>query len=315
MIKLESTEGIVSVTKMLERRLEHLVGLSRSPSLACAVRRMAVHPRYVAQIRACRLGFQQYGERYPQKVIFIAGLPKSGTTWLEGMIASYPGFHDVYLPEMASYELKTGGSHDYKLPPETFARFKDMLVVIKLHTPGLLHNVKALRTAGMKYVILYRDLRDVAVSYFFFVRQRPWHPEYPVYTKLSVHEGLATFAERTLLTFVDWIRSWHENRDPSMSLELQYEQMLSDPAAVMTRTADHLGLSSSPETIARIVEMNSFKKLSEGRRQGQENRASFFRKGVAGDWKNHYTPELRETYKELIGDFLIEFGYERDLLW
>jgi hypothetical protein len=40
-----------------------------------------------------------------------------------------------------------------------------------------------------------------------------------------------------------------------------------------------------------------------------------FRKGIAGDWKNYFTPELKETYKESIGKFLIEFGYERDLSW
>ena len=307
----------MSITKTLERKLEGLLGsyLASSPPLARTVKRMATYPRYMAQCRACRIGFRRFGARYPQRALFIAGLPKSGTTWLEEMIASYPGFHDVYLPEIATYELKTGGSHDYSLPAEIFSRFRNMLVVVKVHAPGSPHNIEVLRTAGLRYAVLYRDLRDVAVSNFFFVRQRPWHPEYPLYAKLSLAEGLALFAERTLAAYADWIKSWHENRDSAMSLELRYEQMVSNPMAALRCLAEHFGLDSSPEMLTKIVEINSFKKLSGGRGQGQEDRTSFFRRGLAGDWKNHFTPELKEIYKQLIGDFLIEFGYEQDLSW
>lgn len=63
--------------------------------------------------------------------------------------------------------------------------------------------------------------------------------EYPVYSRLSLQEGLAEFAGRTLLPLADWVRSWRENRDPEIGLVLGYEQMLSDTAAVMTRVAEH----------------------------------------------------------------------------
>jgi hypothetical protein len=301
----------MSPKKMLER----LARSHLSPPLARVVKRIGVYPRYIVEAQACREGFRRFGHLYSQDVLFIAGLPKSGTTWLKKMIASYPGFHDLLIPDVAVYELATGGSHDYELPSDMFSRFNGMLVVTKMHVHGSLHNVQVLGAAGVRHVVLYRDLRDVAVSHFFYVRQTPWHPEYLIYSGLSVQEGLATFAERTLLAYVDWVRSWQRNRDPEMSLVLQYEQMLSDPTAVMTRVAQHFELDSSPETIATIVDIHSFQKLSGGRSQGQESNTSFFRKGVTGDWKNHFTPELKEVYKRLIGDFLVEFGYERDHSW
>lgn len=298
--------------------IKRLDGLARSylpPPFARAAKRIGVYPRYWAQCHACRKGFQQFGHQYTQKALFIAGLPKSATTWLKKMLSSYPGFHELLIPDVAAYELATGGSHDYELPEDMFSRFKDMLVVTKMHVHGSPHNVKLLREAGVKYVVLYRDLRDVAVSHYFYVRQTPWHPGCPVYKDLSVQEGLATFADRLLVPFADWIRSWHRNRDPEMSLELRYEEILADTVGVMTRVAEHFELDSSLETINEIVEAHSFQRLSGGRSRGQESRNSFFRKGKAGDWKNHFTPELRETYKELIGDFLIEFGYEQDYSW
>jgi hypothetical protein len=283
--------------------------------VARTAKRLGAYPRYLMQARACRTGFDKFGGMYEQNALFVAGLPKSGTTWLKKMLTTYPGFHELLIPDVTEYEMANDGSHDYDLPPDMFARLKDMLVVTKMHVHGSLHNVRLLREAGVKYVVLYRDLRDVAVSHCFYVRQTPWHPEYPVYRDLSVLEGLATFTDQLLLPFSDWVRSWHQNRDPEMSLMVQYEEMLLDTVGVMTRVAEHFQLDSSHETIEKIVEAHRFKRLSGGRDRGQLSENSFLRKGKSGDWRNHFTPELRSTYQRLIGDFLIEFGYERGRDW
>jgi hypothetical protein len=264
--------------------------------------------RYSCRGRSCDLVGSQ-------RILFIAGLPKSGTTWLKKMLTSYPGFNEILIPDITFYELANIGSHDYDLPEDMFSRFKNMLVVTKMHVHGSPHNARLLQEAGVKYVVLYRDLRDVAVSHYFYVRQTPWHPEYPVYSRLSLHEGLALFGVRLLPEFVAWVRSWDKNRDPSLSLMFRYEDMLEDTVGSMTRVAEHFELDSSPETVGKIVDAHSFKRLSGGRKQGQENKESFFRKGKSGDWKNHFTPELRAMYREVAGDFLIEFGYEQDYDW
>ncbi len=214
----------MTTTQVLERLTKSFL----PPPFARTAKRVAVYPRYMAQARACREGFQHFGDRYPQKVLFIAGLPKSGTTWLERMLSSYPGFHDLLIPDVAAYELATGGSHDYDLPRDMFVRFKNMLVVTKMHVHGSPHNVALLHTASVKYVVLYRDLRDVALSHYFYVRQTPWHPEYPLYATLGVSDALLTFADQLLLPFIDWIRSWRQHGDPEMSLVLSYEEMLAD---------------------------------------------------------------------------------------
>lgn len=295
--------------------LENIARRYLSPSLARLAKRFAVHPRYAIQARACRDGFRRFGDRYPQPVLFIAGLPKSGTTWLKKMISAYPGFHELLIPDVASYELVTGGSHDYDLPSDMFRRFEHMLVVTKMHVHGSPHNVELLRQAGVHYVILYRDLRDVAVSHYFYVRRTPWHPEYPLYAPLAVGEALVLFAKRTLLPYVAWVRSWRDNGDSELGLVLRYEDLLADTLAAMRRVSHHFGLDDSPDVLGRVVASQSFEALAGGRQRGEQSSESFFRKGVAGDWRNHFPPAVRELYKHLIGAFLVEVGYEQDLAW
>lgn len=295
--------------------LESLARKYLPPAGARLAKRCAVWPRYRAQARACREGFCEHGSRYTQPVLFVAGLPKSGTTWLEKMIASYPGFHELLIPEVAAHELATGGSHDYDLPQGMFDRFRDMLVLTKMHVHGSKHNVDVLNKAGIRYVVLFRDLRDVAVSNFFYVRNTPWHPEHPYYVGKEPPAGLAVFAERTLDAYADWVRSWKANRDPDRSVILRYEEMLADPHDSLLKVATLFDLPRDEATIARLVDRFSFKKMSGGRDRGQQSESQFVRKGVAGDWVNHFTPELREIYKNRIGQFLIENGYEKDLNW
>jgi len=62
------------------------------------------------------------------------------------------------------------------------------------------------------------------------------------------------------------------------------------------------------------VRAASFERLAGGRSRGQEA-ASFFRKGVAGDWKNVFTERNKQDFKAAAGDLLIELGYEEDGDW
>jgi hypothetical protein len=299
----------------LTKKLENLTKSCLPPAGARLAKRMSVGARYRTQIQACRAGYKEHADRYPQSTLFVAGLPKSGTTWLEKMIGTYEGFHELMIPEVARHEMQTGGSHDYELPEDMFDRFERALVLTKMHVHGSPHNAKVLKQAQVRYVVLYRDLRDVAVSNYHYVRNTPWHPEHGVYAKTDLDEGLLLFADRTLKAYSDWIYSWHQNRDPDLSLIIRYEDMLNDDAKVLRQVATHFDLDASDETIERITRANSFNAMSGGRTKGQESRSDFARKGVAGDWRNHFDKKIKSRYKEIIGQTLIDFEYEQSLDW
>jgi hypothetical protein len=60
---------------------------------------------------------------------------------------------------------------------------------------------------------------------------------------------------------------------------------------VLELTGSHL----RPEKASAIVEEFSFQRQA-GRRPGEEDRRSFLRKGVVGDWRNQFSKGARETF-------------------
>jgi hypothetical protein len=280
------------------------------PAASKLGKRAAVHLRYRQQLRAARRGFEEHGAAYPHPIVFIAGLPKSGTTWLKKMVAGYPGFHEVMIPEVAAYELAAGGSHDYELPADVFSRLGDTLALIKMHVHGSAHNASLLAAHEVPYVVLYRDLRDVAISYFFYVRQTPWHPDFRRFESLDLAQGLRRFAEYPLPEYVTWIDSWRRNVDPRLGLTLRYEDLLHDTPVWFGRVADHFGLDTSADTVDRIVAANAFSAVSGGRGRGEEDQQNFLRKGVSGEWRRRFPADVLAHYQSIIGDFMAGLGYD-----
>lgn len=168
---------------------------------------------------------------------------------------------------------------------------------------------------------------------------------------LNVEEGLLfemDFIQEVLDSIFDWDYG-NEN-----ILELKMEKALQDPYGIWIEIFDFMGLltqrppsrtqrvwkdfqslvnavnrppsdsgkrgwfrpgSVSPERVLGIADTFHFRRLAEGRKQGQEDKKSHFRKGVAGDWKNHFTPKATDVFKERFGDKLIQLGYESNNDW
>ncbi|MGH7858702.1 MAG: sulfotransferase domain-containing protein [Candidatus Binatia bacterium] len=69
------------------------------------------------------------------------------------------------------------------------------------------------------------------------------------------------------------------------------------------------------ERLLGIVYENDFTRKSGGRKPGEEDVTSHYRKGVAGDWMNHFRPEHVAMFKKKYDDVLVKLGYENDDRW
>jgi hypothetical protein len=95
----------------------------------------------------------------------------------------------------------------------------------------------------------------------------------------------------------------------------KYEDMLQDGvAALSSMLTQYLETDVDEQEIRYTVERYSFKRQT-GRAPGTEDRTSFARKGIQGDWRNHFTREAAQVFDHYAGDLLIELGYETNHRW
>lgn len=279
-------------------------------SLTSVGKRFIARPRYNAQLKVGKKGYLLHGEKYPQETLFVGGLPKSGTTWLEKMLCTLDGFTDIMIPEAVYYGEKHNESHTFDFPKNTFTQLKKALTVLKLHCHGSQSNFDILKANEIQFVVIYRDLRDVAVSYIFYIKRTTYHPEHRKYKTLSTKDALLTFSREVLPSYVKWIDSWHQYENEPSCCIIRYEDLKEDTFNQMKTIFNHYGISLSDDKIKDIIEVNSFKKLSGGRKQGEQSKSSFFRKGISGDWKNHFDEDVISAFKKEMGNYIEKYGYE-----
>lgn len=98
------------------------------------------------------------------------------------------------------------------------------------------------------------------------------------------------------------------------TLLVRYEDLIADPHSVFDGIMDYCRLKVSPQTLRKIVERNDFEKIT-GRKPGQEDLRAQLRKGVAGDWRNHFSVTVKDVFKQQFGNALVNAGYEDDFEW
>jgi hypothetical protein len=167
---------------------------------------------------------------------------------------------------------------------------------------------------------------------------------------MTVEEALIwelEFLEPTMTSLLNWDRT-----DPRL-LHVPMEKFVRDPLPTALSIFDHLGLlddrSSSAkgrvgfdllaacnkirrpvgpagrrgwvqrgripaERLLGIAHLHDFHKLA-GRPRGTEDVSSHFRKGTAGDWREHFTEKVKDAFKARYPLLLARAGYEAGSDW
>jgi lipopolysaccharide transport system ATP-binding protein len=165
--------------------------------------------------------------------------------------------------------------------------------------------------------VVIRDLRDALVSLYFSLKVSHDDQAAIVKSKRTVLQTLDK--EEGLMHLLEphesgaaIIRSWIGTEDPL----LRYEDLLANDEQLLTPVLlDHCRLPISRERLVESIRANRFEKLARGRQRGQEDVAAHERKGIAGDWRNHFTDRVKDEFKRRFADILIAAGYEKDDRW
>jgi hypothetical protein len=205
--------------------------------------------------------------RLDDRLVFVVGSPRSGTTFLAGAIGSLPGFVDLgevapvkaAVPELVALE-----------PAEAARRLRKMLAVARRiglvgavrpveQTPELAHLVDVIPLAFPRAQIVHivRDGRDVAASLLDKQWLRPAQSRtddagiaYGTYARFWVEPERREEFERTTdarRAAWAWRRYVTAVRDAAPTpFELRYEELAADPAAAARELASYL---DAPEDV------------------------------------------------------------------
>lgn len=254
------------------------------------------------------------GQKYPQNIIFITALPKSGSTWLRNIFSSLPGFDPFSPYRWNTFVPSDWDERRWDLYPGVFNEFARKLAVIRGHTRGTAENIDLLKESDLKYFVNVRDPRDKLISEYWHSRNFPKHWE----RELVFSKSLAEYITYKLDSgefereSINWLRSWLDGRDETRSFLLRYEDTLTNTHAVLREAMRFLGFDCSEEGIDRIVAANSFEKVS-GRKRGMEDQQQFLRKGVRGEWEEVFSEEQKAKFTQVGEDVIKALAYEPTL--
>ena len=177
-------------------------------------------------------------------------------------------------------------------------------------------------------VVVWRDGRDVMLSWYHQqLTPHEWNRlqversrrELPLEDYDDVYGNLPAFIEYAFtrphspsFSWTDFVHRWHSCNE---AVHVRYEDLRRDTAGELRRIFYELaGRELSPEKAVEVVDEFSFERQA-GRPSGQEDRTSFLRKGVVGDWRNQFSQEAREVFDRYAGEELILLDYEKDRRW
>ena len=223
--------------------------------------------------------------------------PKSGGTWVSQMLSDYLG-----IP----------------FPRNQFPKFQSSIMHGHYLYIPTLKNV---------YIVM-RDGRDVMVSFYYqsLFKHERFNDRLVEITRRDLNfndysdikKNMPKFIEYKFsnkkhprFTWSDFVNSWIDKDAPIIT----YENLLTDTINVLGQAIHKVcNVQPDEDRLREVSEKYSFKNQA-GRNPGDENKLSFLRKGIAGDWKNYFSKEANQVFNKFAGKELIKLGYEIDDSW
>ena len=172
---------------------------------------------------------------------------------------------------------------------------------------------------------IIRDPRDMIISGYYYhlwcneiwcrkaVNEFNGKSYQEVLNSLNLEDGIkfemTNRFKKTALSMMNW------NYKNPYILEVRFEEIINDVETEFIKIFSHYGFTKKETEIAmEVVERCKFEKIT-GRTRGDEMQNSHFRKGIAGDWENHFSESHKKAFKELYPGLLEKLGYEQNDLW
>ncbi|MFS8000502.1 putative quercetin-3-sulfate 4'-sulfotransferase [Helianthus anomalus] len=264
---------------------------------------------------------QQSFEARPSDV-FVCSAPKTGTVWLKALafaIITREKYDESTSPLLTTMPHECIPLLEKDLEQIEENHKNSCFPLVATHFP---YNSlpESILSSNCKIVYIYRNIKDVIVSHYHFLREA---------IKLPLEDAPFEEAFDEFCEGVSWYGPYWDHilgywkasvERPEIILLLKYEDMKKDPTGNVKRLAEFIGFpftikEEKAGVIENIIKLCSFEKLSNlevnksGKHRAEDANAAaenriYFRKAKDGDWKNYFTDEMIEKIDKLIDEKL-----------
>lgn len=228
---------------------------------------------------------------------FLVSYPRSGNTWMRNLIA-----HIKHPDEDLSY------NDILKIVPDIY-KTADLR---QCETPCIIKSHETYRNEYRRVIYLYRDGRDVAVSYYNYYKK---HKNYNKPFEDFVREMLSGSVD-----FGSWqghIKSWMFEGHNIPFLPISYENLCCNTSEVLKDIAAFLNISVNESIIENAIKRSTVSKqmknylnvFPEFRWDGYRDDLEFA--SGPGKWTGYFDESLLDYFWENTGEVMARLGYKK----
>ena len=293
----------------------------------------------LAELRARLLrGGTETGGVKPEKVVWIFGSGRSGSTWLSSMMGDVEGhtlwdepwvgalFGRFYYSAVnkrgrTNPQFILGGHKDSWLRSIRFfvldaaaATFRDLseddYLIIKEPNGSIGAPLMMEALPESRMILLARDPRDVIASSMDARREGGWNYErnknlYLEGKKVSSSGDPNAFAAGRAKRYLEGMGKAKEAYDAheGKKVLVRYEELRADTLGTMKRMYSELGIEVDEGELERVVDKHSWENIPED----QKGEGKFYRKATPGSWREDLTPEQAEAIERITAPLMKEY--------
>ncbi|MCX6078923.1 MAG: sulfotransferase [Chloroflexi bacterium] len=313
-----SAEEVAEVRQFFQREKFFILGHARSGTTLLA-RLVRLHPEVHCNWQAHFFTREPYLTSLVDSPQAAEWLTRKSNRWNQGRDLSA-----LVLRASADFILERDAAREGKR-------------IVGDKSPSSLIHGQAVRDMAAVYpdarlVYIVRDGRDVLISERFrnFVEDSKFltAEDRRIIEDLKIDQKPFTDGRRSIFSeaflrraAAGWVANLQETDQEARRLygeryfALRYEDLLATPFREMEKLWQFLGVTGSPALESAVKDELTSNPDEEWQAKRNDSIASFLPKGKAGNWRNMFAQHDQQIFKEVAGEMLVKWGYEKDGEW